>query len=78
MHYIKRSNYVSKMWRRVDEFDPTDGDNPLDYCWQLGDDGLQPEWFDGNQLPDPNSITSPEEDLSIYAQSDASDDSEGE
>ena len=66
------------MWRRVDEFDPTDGDNPLDYCWQLGDDGLQPEWFDGSQLPDPNSITRPEEELDICAQSDASDDSEGE
>ena len=74
--HIKRSNYVAKMWRRADEFDPTDGDNPLDYGWQLGDDGLQPEWFDGNQLPDPNSITRPEEELDIGAQSDASDDSE--
>ena len=73
--HIKRANYVAKMWRSADEYDPTGGDSPLDYGWELGEYGLQPEWFDGSQLPD--SLIQ-EENEAIGPQRDSANDSECE
>ena len=73
--HIKRANYVAKMWRNADEYDPTGGDSPLDYGWELGEYGLQPEWFDGSQLPD--SLIQ-EENEATGSQRDSTSDSEGE
>ena len=74
--HIKIANYVAKMWKRAAEQDPTEGENPLNYGWELGEDGLQPEWFDGKQLPD--SITEDEENGDTGPINDSTNDNESE
>ena len=51
-NHIKRSSYVTKMWKNAHEPIPTSGNNPLDYGWKLTDDCYQPDWFSGYQIPE--------------------------
>ena len=50
---LKRTLYVTKLWTRASEPNPTVGLSPSDFGWHEDDDGsLVPEWFSGPVIPE--------------------------
>ena len=44
------------MWKRADETSPTGDASPTDYRWKLSQNCFEPDWFQGNSVPE--SLTS--------------------
>ena len=48
---VKRTQFVTLMWKRAVTPYPGDGLSPIDYGWHLSDNLLKPTWFKGPVFP---------------------------
>ena len=51
-NHVKRAQFVSMMWKRADQTDPTGEANPTDYGWKENSNRLEPDWFPGRSIPE--------------------------
>ena len=49
---FKRTQFVSMMWKRADQKDPTGEARPSDYGWKENYNRLEPDWFPGRSVPE--------------------------
>ena len=48
---IKRTSYITRVWQKAVEIDPTFDLNPTVFGWLLKDDYYQLDWFEGDAAP---------------------------
>ena len=51
IQHIKRANFIARMWKLANEFEPIK-ESPLDNGWIVLGGKTVPNWFEGSQLPD--------------------------
>ena len=51
-NHVKRAQFVSMMWKRADQTDPTGEAIPTDYGWKEINNRLEPDWFPGRSVPE--------------------------
>ena len=51
-NHVKRAQFVSMMWKRADQTDPTGEARPTDYGWKEINNRLDPDWFPGRSVPE--------------------------
>ena len=52
IEHIKRTLYITKMYKNASFADPTFDMDPTDYGWEMSNSGtLMVKWFDGEQIP---------------------------
>ena len=56
-NHVKRAQFVSMMWKRADQTDPTGEANPTDYGWKENNNRLEPDWFQGRSVPETPGAT---------------------
>ena len=56
LNYIKRAQYLARIWKRADETSSAGDASPTDYRWKLSQNCFEPDWFQGSSVPE--SLTS--------------------
>ena len=51
-NHVKMAQFVSMMWKRDDQTDPTGEASPTDYGWKENNNRLEPDWFPGTSVPE--------------------------